>query len=101
LVFGELFHYNIKRMTEKEIINQWYEPMFDFDYTAFKFKPGTNGFSAIQMLYASTKEVGCAKSCCLYSELMICNFFPVIVEPSMIELSANIKPNKYLVKEKK
>ncbi len=101
MVFGELFHYDKNKMTEHQIINNWYKPIFDLDFALGSFKPGTNGYSALQMLWSPTKEVGCAKACCLYSELMICDFYPLIVEPGPSDIILNIKPNKYIPKKKK
>lgn len=95
--FSELFSVNYSRLSENQVINKWYEPVYHYDFKNKKFKiNGINAYSMLNLLWDDTKRVGCSKVCCLTTELVVCDFFPVIIQPNLTEIGLHIKGNKYL-----
>lgn len=95
--FSENFSVNYSRLSERQVIDKWYEPIYHFDFKNKKFKiNGINAYSSFNLLWDETEKVGCTKVCCLTTELYICDFFPVLIQPTIEEIASHIKPNKYL-----
>jgi hypothetical protein len=49
------------------------------------------------MLWDNIESVACTKVCCSVNELFICQFNPIVIQPTVAELAKHIKPNKFLV----
>jgi hypothetical protein len=99
LAYSELFTSGSERLTEKQILDKWYAPAYDYDFENVLFRyPLLNGYSIFVMLWDSVDKVGCAKSCCSGAEVVVCDFLPTIVEPKAIEIKAHVRPNKYFIK---
>ena len=93
--YSELYSVNYNRLTESQVIDKWYESVYTYDFEKKKFRiKGINFYPMINILYDTTKQVGCARVCCAMAELYICDFFPVV---EIIEgFEEHIKRNKYL-----
>jgi hypothetical protein len=97
---GEAAYENAERITEKELLQNWYKPAYYY----YNFKNVTENlnldivgtYSMALLLWDEVKEVGCAKVCCSSRELNICHFSPVVTNPNIFEMEKHIKPNKYL-----
>lgn len=97
LMFSELFSHENKRITEKELLEKWYEPVYGFDFTRGIYElEKVNGYSMAILLWDEVDKVGCSKVCCFESELIICDFQPYIIQPTVGEMAQHIFPNKNL-----
>jgi hypothetical protein len=95
--FSELFSSTMSRLTESQVIEGWYETAYHYDFKLKKFKlNGINAEPMINLLWDETKKVGCGRVCCLGRELWVCDFFPVVIQPTLEEIGQHIKENKYL-----
>ncbi len=80
-------------------MDKWYSPAYNFDFKDAEWRyDRTNGYSMVVMLWDSVDRVGCAKSCCSGSEIIICDFLPTIIEPTILDVKMHVKPNKYIKK---
>jgi hypothetical protein len=51
------------------------------------------------LLWDKVDRVGCSKVCCNDSELFICDFLPLVIQPTIDELGKHIHQNKYISNE--
>ena len=81
--------------TEKEIIRDWYSPIY-----SFKLNEYTNYYPLAYLLFDTVKSVGCSVSCCpnTNKEIIVCVFSPVLVGLKEKDIPSHIKPNKYINK---
>ena len=94
---GQIAYINsyIKPKTEKEIIRDWYSPIY-----SFKLNEYTNYYPLAYLLFDTVKSVGCSISCCpnTNKEIIVCVFSPVLVGLREKDIPSHIKPNKYINK---
>ena len=101
-LFSEIYSTNYKRINEFEVVQKWYETAYHYDFKKKVFKlNGINAYPMLNLLWDDTKKVGCAKVCCAIAELYVCDFFPVLIQPGLDEISKHIHENKYKLLVKK
>lgn len=95
--FSEVFSSTITRLSESQVVESWYETAYHYDFKKKKFNlSGINAEPMINLLWDETRKVGCGRVCCVGRELWVCDFFPVVIQPSLEEIGLHIKANKYL-----
>lgn len=94
--FSELFTTNYKRLSEVDVIEKWYSSVYSYDFKIQTFTMmGINAYPMLNILWDTMTSVGCSRVCCASRELYICDFYPVLIQPGLEEISKHIHPNKY------
>jgi hypothetical protein len=100
--FSELHYQATERLTEKEVLEKWYDPVYYYNFTNSTFMyEKMNTYSMTVLLWDNVTAVGCAKACCPISELFICDFLPIIIQPDILQRIKHIKPNRFLHPDEK
>lgn len=62
--------------TAAEVVNRWGSEKEDYSYKRNKCKPGKMCGHYTQIVWRSTRSVGCAKTQCKDMDLWVCNYDP-------------------------
>jgi hypothetical protein len=89
----QIFFEGPERLSERDLINKWYEPFYYLNTNSTK-KKQINYFNTGMILNEAVSEIGCYKICCPYGEIYLCLFRPKF--PNEEDIFDHIKPNKYI-----
>lgn len=100
MFIGEAFYVNEERLTEKELLQKWYQPAYlDYNFVNVTYNKNYNivkNYAMALLLWDTVDKVGCAKVCCENRELNICHFAPVVEDPNIAEMKKHIKNSRFI-----